>query len=257
LRGRRHARTSQPDHQIRVRRGGCVLLVTIPNTCEVAWRLEPVPFGGGLMSSTHRLDSSVVHYEWNNAIPPPRGGPGDTIVVDTRDAGDGYYTPTSTSRDGRARSLEGHPLGGPIAVRGAGRRRPGRRDRRDGAGAVRLDHIRRAAGCFRKPSSRSPSSRSGTSRTGRRADARPLRRAWPSPSRRFPGSSGPRSTSRRALQRRRHGRTAGTWISSSSPPAPPSTSRSGSTAGSCRSATATAPRATARSASAPWRCPPA
>ena len=76
------------------------------------------------MSSTHRLDSSVVHYEWNNAIPPRLVvDPGDTIVVDTRDAADGYYTPTSTSRDTAARGpLKGHPLSGPIAVRGA---RPG------------------------------------------------------------------------------------------------------------------------------------
>jgi len=76
------------------------------------------------MSSTHRLDSSVVHYEWNNAIPPRLVvDPGDTIVVDTRDAGDGYYTPTSTSRDTAARGpLKGHPLSGPIAVRGV---RPG------------------------------------------------------------------------------------------------------------------------------------
>jgi acetamidase/formamidase len=76
------------------------------------------------MSSTHRLDSSVVHYEWNNAIAPRLVvDPGDTIVVDTRDAGDGYYTPTSTSRDTAARGpMKGHPLSGPIAVRGA---RPG------------------------------------------------------------------------------------------------------------------------------------
>src|SRR4029453_15490765 len=76
------------------------------------------------MSSTHRLDSSVVHYEGNNAIPPRLVvDPGDTIVVDTRDAGDGYYTPSSTSRDTAARGpLKGHPLSGPIAVRGA---RPG------------------------------------------------------------------------------------------------------------------------------------
>jgi acetamidase/formamidase len=76
------------------------------------------------MPSTHRLDSSVVHYEWNNAIPPRLVvDPGDTIVVDTRDAGDGYYTPTSTSRDTAARGpMKGHPLSGPVAVRGA---RPG------------------------------------------------------------------------------------------------------------------------------------
>jgi len=74
------------------------------------------------MSSTYRLDSSVVHYEWNNAIAPRLVvDPGDAIVVDTRDAADGYYTPTSTSRDTAARGpMKGHPLSGPIAVRGAG-----------------------------------------------------------------------------------------------------------------------------------------
>jgi acetamidase/formamidase len=77
-----------------------------------------------MIASSHFLDASVVHYEWNNAIPPRLVvDPGDTIVVDTRDAGDGYYTPTSTSRDTAARGpLKGHPLSGPIAVRGA---RPG------------------------------------------------------------------------------------------------------------------------------------
>jgi acetamidase/formamidase len=76
------------------------------------------------MSMTHRLDASVVHYEWNNAIPPRLVvDPGDTIVADTRDAADGYYTPASTSRDTAARGpVKGHPLTGPIAVRGA---RPG------------------------------------------------------------------------------------------------------------------------------------
>jgi len=76
------------------------------------------------MAATHRLDSSVVHYEWNNAIPPRLAvDPGDTVIVDTRDAADGYYTPTSTSRDTAARGpVKGHPLSGPIVVRGA---RPG------------------------------------------------------------------------------------------------------------------------------------
>jgi acetamidase/formamidase len=76
------------------------------------------------MPATHRLDASVVHYEWNNAIPPRLvADPGDTLVLDTRDAADGYYTAASTSRDTAARGpFKGHPLTGPIAVRGA---RPG------------------------------------------------------------------------------------------------------------------------------------
>jgi acetamidase/formamidase len=72
----------------------------------------------------HRLDASLVHYEWNNAIPPRLTiGPGDTVVVDTRDAADGYYTLDSTDADVAARgAFRGHPLTGPIRVEGA---RPG------------------------------------------------------------------------------------------------------------------------------------
>ena len=76
------------------------------------------------MPATHRLDSSVVHHEWNNAIPPRLVvEPGDTVAFDTRDASDGFYTVTSTTRDMAARGpFKGHPLTGPVAVRGA---RPG------------------------------------------------------------------------------------------------------------------------------------
>src|SRR5262245_59879290 len=76
------------------------------------------------MSETHKLDASVVHHEWNNAIPPRLVvEPGDTLAIDTRDASDGYYTPTSTSRDTANRGpFKGHPLTGPVAVQGA---RPG------------------------------------------------------------------------------------------------------------------------------------
>jgi len=76
------------------------------------------------MSATHKLDANVVHHEWNNAIPPRLVvEPGDTLAIDTRDASDGYYTATSTSRDTATRGpFKGHPLTGPVAVRGA---RPG------------------------------------------------------------------------------------------------------------------------------------
>jgi acetamidase/formamidase len=76
------------------------------------------------MSTPHRLDAAVVHHEWNNAITPRlQVDPGDTLVLDTRDAADGYYTALSTSRDTGARGpFKGHPLTGPVAVRGA---RPG------------------------------------------------------------------------------------------------------------------------------------
>ena len=73
------------------------------------------------MPVTRRLDATVVHHEWNNGIPPRLvADPGDTLVLDTRDAADGYYTAASTSRDTAARGpFKGHPLTGPIAVRGA------------------------------------------------------------------------------------------------------------------------------------------
>jgi acetamidase/formamidase len=76
------------------------------------------------MPATHRLDATVVHHEWNNAIPPRLlAEPGDTLVLDTRDAADGYYTAASTSRDTATRGpFKGHPLTGPVAVQGA---RPG------------------------------------------------------------------------------------------------------------------------------------
>ena len=72
----------------------------------------------------HRLDAGQVHYEWNNAIPPRLEiDAGDTVVFETRDAADGFYTPTSTDADVLARGpFRGHPLTGPVRVRGA---RPG------------------------------------------------------------------------------------------------------------------------------------
>ena len=72
----------------------------------------------------HRLDAEQVHYEWNNALPPRLAiEPGDTVVFDTRDAADRYYRPDSTHADVLARGpFRGHPLTGPVAVKGA---RPG------------------------------------------------------------------------------------------------------------------------------------
>jgi acetamidase/formamidase len=76
------------------------------------------------MARTHHLDRGTVHYEWNNAIPPRLEiEPGDTVVFDTRDAADGYYSPASTHSDVLGRGpFRGHPLTGPVLVKGA---RPG------------------------------------------------------------------------------------------------------------------------------------
>jgi len=72
----------------------------------------------------HRLDATQVHYEWNNALVPRLEiDPGDTVVFDTRDAADGYYSRASTDADVLARGpFRGHPLTGPVRIGGV---RPG------------------------------------------------------------------------------------------------------------------------------------
>jgi acetamidase/formamidase len=72
-------------------------------------------------SVTHRLDCETVHYAWDNSIPARLAvDPGDVIVFDTRDAADRFYTPDSTHDDvARKGPLKGHPLTGPVYVRGA------------------------------------------------------------------------------------------------------------------------------------------
>ena len=70
----------------------------------------------------HFLDASVVHYEWNNAIAPRLAiDAGDTVVFETRDASDEFYTPRSTHDDVMRRVFKGHPLTGPVTIRGAQR----------------------------------------------------------------------------------------------------------------------------------------
>jgi acetamidase/formamidase len=72
----------------------------------------------------HKLDASDVHREWNNALPPRLTiEPGDVVTFETRDAADGYYSPSSTHADVINRGpFRGHPLTGPVRVTGA---RPG------------------------------------------------------------------------------------------------------------------------------------
>ncbi|MDP8924776.1 MAG: acetamidase/formamidase family protein [Chloroflexota bacterium] len=61
------------------------------------------------------------HNRWHEAIPPIlRVVPGDRVVLETRDALDGQFTPASTTEDvARADLLPVHPLTGPVAVEGA------------------------------------------------------------------------------------------------------------------------------------------
>jgi acetamidase/formamidase len=68
----------------------------------------------------HFLDASIVHYEWNNAIPPRLEiNAGDTVVFETRDASDEFYNPNSTHEDVMRRVFKGHPLTGPVRIRDA------------------------------------------------------------------------------------------------------------------------------------------
>jgi len=75
------------------------------------------------MPAPHPLDAAVVHYEWNNAIPPRLvAEPGDTLVIDTRDAADGYYTPASTSRDTAFAKIRARVVGTAMAAETLGAR---------------------------------------------------------------------------------------------------------------------------------------
>ena len=69
----------------------------------------------------HELDAGQVHYAWDNSVPPRLEiDPGDTVVFQTRDAADGYYSRSSTHADVLGRGpFRGHPLTGPVLVRGA------------------------------------------------------------------------------------------------------------------------------------------
>jgi len=70
---------------------------------------------------THRLGHEEIHQEWNNALPPRlEVEPGDTVVFETRDAANRFYSKASTHDDVLRRGpFRGHPLTGPVRVRGA------------------------------------------------------------------------------------------------------------------------------------------
>lgn len=74
-------------------------------------------------ATTHRLDAAHVHHTWDNAIPPRLTiDDGDTVVFSTREASDGRMTPSTTLADlrrGLRPPAPGHPLTGPVFIRGA------------------------------------------------------------------------------------------------------------------------------------------
>jgi acetamidase/formamidase len=85
--------------------------------------MAQAPASSSRAAVTHRLDCDVVHYVWDNSIPPRLEiESGDTVVFRCRDAGDGWYTWDSTVDAVMRRQARGHPLTGPVLIKGA---RPG------------------------------------------------------------------------------------------------------------------------------------
>ena len=95
-----------------------------------------MPGSQTITGTVHRLDRDVVHYVWDNSIPPRLEiDSGDTIVFQCRDAGDGFYhwesqPPDVLQRVWRRASADRTGAG---ARRDAGRRLAGR-DSGSGAG---------------------------------------------------------------------------------------------------------------------------
>lgn len=73
------------------------------------------------MPQSHYLDASEVHYAWDRSLSPRLViDSGDSIVFETRDASDFYYTGQSTSSDVALQGpFTGHPLTGPVLIRDA------------------------------------------------------------------------------------------------------------------------------------------
>ncbi|MGI8550996.1 MAG: acetamidase/formamidase family protein [Dehalococcoidia bacterium] len=69
----------------------------------------------------HRLAATHVHHCWDNSIEPLLTiDPDETVVFQTRDASDRTVTPqTRIEESPPNRPFRGHPLTGPVAVRGA------------------------------------------------------------------------------------------------------------------------------------------
>src|SRR5262249_46331732 len=90
---------------------------------------EHLPKGAPMKTHMIKIDRSkslaeepgTGHNRWHEAIPPAlRVQPGDTVVMETRDAFDGQITPSSTAEDVRGADLGPvHPLTGPVYVEGA------------------------------------------------------------------------------------------------------------------------------------------
>ena len=78
----------------------------------------PAPGAARLAPSDHFLDAEVTHNRWNRDLKPRlRMRSGQTVTVQTREASDGHFTPSSTTADVATRDRSRvHPLTGPIFV---------------------------------------------------------------------------------------------------------------------------------------------
>lgn len=70
--------------------------------------------------ASHELSAENLHYCWDNSITPRLEiEPGDNVVFETRDASDGQVRPGTTLEQFKSRRSKGHPLTGPVFVKGA------------------------------------------------------------------------------------------------------------------------------------------
>jgi acetamidase/formamidase len=68
----------------------------------------------------HELGADSPHYYWDNSIVPVvEIEPGDRVLFEMRDAGDGQVYPGVTLEKFSQRVFKGHPLTGPVFVKGA------------------------------------------------------------------------------------------------------------------------------------------
>ncbi len=70
--------------------------------------------------SSHQLSAEELHYCWDNSIPPRLEiESGDTVLFETRDASDTQVQPGITIEKYSNLSFKGHPLTGPVFIKGA------------------------------------------------------------------------------------------------------------------------------------------
>ncbi|MDB5080372.1 MAG: hypothetical protein JWP00_2296 [Chloroflexi bacterium] len=70
--------------------------------------------------ANHQLSAEELHYCWDNSITPRLEiESGDTVLFETQDASDGFVKPGLTIEEYSTRTSKGHPLTGPVFIKGA------------------------------------------------------------------------------------------------------------------------------------------